>query len=109
MKGGIAVKTYQVKVLRGGAGQESRVQAYTVEREDTEVLSIMNILEIISREQDPTLAFFDHAACRQAACGKCLLKVNGATKLACKEIAQEEMLLEPYAPAKVVRDLLCRG
>ena len=76
---------------------------------DGEIVSVLNVLEAIYREQDPTLAFFDHAACRQAACGKCMVRVDGAVKLACKEPAHETMLLEPYNSARVVRDLLCRS
>ena len=75
---------------------------------EEEIVSVLNVLETIYREQDPTLAFFDHAACRQAACGKCMVKVDGAVKLACKEPAHETMLLEPYS-SRVVRDLLCQS
>lgn len=49
-----------------------------------------------------------HAACRQAACGKCMVKLDGAVKLACKEVAHDGMLLEPYS-GRVVRDLLCQS
>ena len=93
-------------VSRQNPDGEKWQQEYTVESADEEILSVMNILENIYQNQDPTLAFFDHAACHQAACGKCALKVNGKVRLACKESASEEMLLEP-ANGHVIRDLIC--
>ncbi len=98
-----------VKIRRGEPGQESTWSEYTVQVAEHEDVSIMNVLERIALEQDPTLAFFDHAACRQAACGKCTVLCNGKPCLACKEKAREEMVLEPARSAKLVRDLLCRS
>lgn len=105
----LTVKEYHVTVRRSAPeGGESYLQEYTVPFPEDEIVSVLNVLEYIYRELDPTLAFFDHAACRQAACGKCMVKVNGAVKLSCKEPAHDTMLLEPYS-ARVVRDLLCES
>jgi succinate dehydrogenase/fumarate reductase-like Fe-S protein len=101
------MKEIHVTIRRSGP-EESYLQQYTVPVAEGEILSVLNVLEYIYRELDPTLAFFDHAACRQAACGKCMVKLDGAVKLACKEIAHDGMLLEPYS-ARVVRDLLCES
>ena len=101
--------TCHVKILRGKQGDALRYDEFTVAFAEHEVVSVMNVLEKIAREQDPTLAFFDHAACRQAACGKCLLKLNGAPKLACKEKALPEMTLEPAHMDSRIRDLLCKS
>lgn len=101
------MKEIHVTIRRSGP-EGSHLQQYTVPVAEGEILSVLNVLEYIYRELDPTLAFFDHAACRQAACGKCMVKLDGAVKLACKEIAHDGMLLEPYS-ARVVRDLLCES
>ena len=103
------MKEYHVTIRRSGAdGADSYLQEYTVPFQEDEIVSVLNVLEYIYRELDPTLALFDHAACRQAACGKCAVKVNGAVRLACKETASDNMLLEPYS-SRVVRDLICQG
>lgn len=101
------MREIQVKILREAETGAGRYQTYTVSVEDEATVSVMNLLEEIYNKQDRSLAFFSHAACRQAACGKCLVKVNGAVKLACKErVDADQVTLEPYS-SKVIRDLIC--
>lgn len=98
-----------VEILRGAETGHGHYQTYTIAVDDNAVVSVMTLLEKIYTTQDHTLAFFSHAACRQAACGKCMVKVNGAVRLACKEkVTGDHITLEPYS-AKVVRDLLCES
>jgi succinate dehydrogenase / fumarate reductase iron-sulfur subunit len=98
-----------VRIARSGpAGQPGSIQQYDLEIEDFNTLSVLNLLELIYRTQDKTLSFFDHASCRQAACGRCSVKVNGKIRLACRELVSvAELLLEPYKK-DVVKDLVCR-
>lgn len=88
--------------------RENKYQEYIVPVEQDAIVSIMNVLEYIYQNIDSTLAFFHHAACKQAACGKCLVKANGKTVLACKvEVVENEITLEPWCN-NVVRDLICK-
>jgi len=103
------MREIEVKILRGSEGDGGHYQVYTVPVEERASVSVMNLLEEIYNKQDPTLAFFSHAACRQAACGKCMVKVNGKVRLACKERADSDhIVLEPYSK-NVVRDLVCKA
>ena len=101
------METVQVKILRRSPGSmDAQWQGYAVRIESLGSISVLNLLEMITLEQDPTLSYFHHAACRQAACGKCLMKVNGKNRLACKELViQTELTLEP-ASESPVKDLL---
>lgn len=103
------MKKYQINVSRSGPDvDEPYMQAYTFELADGAALSIMDGLEYIYQHIDPTLAFFHHAACHQAACGKCMLRANGKPVLACKQKLEEgELLLEPFGKT-VVKDLVTR-
>ncbi len=102
------MKKILVKIHRYNQEQGSYIQAYHLELDDYEICSVMNLLELIYKEQDATLAFFSHAACKQAACGKCLVKVNGKVKLACKEMVEgTEIEIEPHSQ-EIVKDLICR-
>ena len=103
------MRKIKVNILRGCETGSGEYKTYAVEVEDGAVVSVMNILENIYENQDHTLAFFSHAACRQAACGKCMVKVDGAVKLACKDrVDDAEITIEPYC-GKVVRDLICEA
>ena len=103
------MRKIKINILRGCETGSGEYKTYAVEVEDGAVVSVMNILENIYENQDHTLAFFSHAACRQAACCKCMVKVDGAVKLACKErVDAAEITIEPYC-GKVVRDLICEA
>ncbi len=82
-------------------------QKYIVPVEENDEVSVMDLLEYIYQNLDDSLAFFHHAACRQAACGKCGMRINGKTGLSCKVKADcDEINLEPVND-KIVRDLVC--
>ena len=101
------MQVINVRIRRGGRDIPSYFQDYQVCFEDGKDFSVMNILEEIYAKQDETLAFFTHAACRQAACGKCMVKVNGVVRLACREkVTENTLLLEPYSD-HIVKDLVC--
>ena len=103
------MREIEVKILRGSGTDNRQYQTYTVSVEDDAAVSVMNLLEEIYNKQDHSLAFFSHAACRQAACGKCMVRVDGEVKLACKErVIKDKITLEPYSD-KVIRDLVCES
>lgn len=102
------MKTICVKIHRFNQEKGSYLQEYQVEVKENQLISVLNLLEQIYQNQDPTLSFFSHAACKQAACGKCLVKVNGKVKLACKEKVEADFIeIGPHSQ-DVVKDLVCR-
>ena len=102
------MKKLIVTVIRREEGGEPRAVEYEVPIDEGDVVSVMNVLDYISSHLDRTLAYFSHAACRQAVCGQCVVKANGKVVLACRELVSgDKLLLEP-AKQDVVRDLICR-
>lgn len=98
------MRNIKVKIKRSGSTDE-----YIVPVDQDDIVSVMNALEYIYENADSTLAFFHHAACKQAACGRCLVKVDGRVALACKTVIHnDEIMLEPWND-RVVRDLLCKN
>ena len=101
------MREIEVKILRGAeTGQQANTRRIPLlSRRMPQYLS-MNFWKRSINKQDHSLAFFSHAACRQAACGKCMVRVDGAVKLACKEkVIKDKITLEPYSD-KVIR-ILC--
>lgn len=99
------MRTIEIKIRR----TDGRLQTYWLSLNEQEIYSVLNALELIYQSQDGTLGFFSHAACRQAACGQCLVKINGQNRLACKTPVEDGMVLEPWNGKSVIRDLLCRN
>ena len=103
------MKKYQITIPRFELGQsEAILQTFTFEMEDQAVLSILDGLEFIYQNLDPTLAFFHHAACRQAVCAKCMVKANGKSVLACKQkLLEGRIRVDPFGK-EVIKDLITK-
>ena len=102
------MRNITVRIQRYSRERGPFEQTYQVPVEEGEVWSVMDVLRYIYEELDRSLAFFSHAACRQAACGKCLMKINGKAGLACKERADTDLLELAPAGKEVIRDLISR-
>jgi succinate dehydrogenase/fumarate reductase-like Fe-S protein len=102
-------RTLKVSCYRAeGLTAQGRFQEYDVPVEGE--TSLQDILMYISENIDPTLAFFKHAACRQGLCGRCTVRLNGKTCLACTASVpadSELVTVEPVSRERVTRDLLC--
>ena len=76
--------------------------------DDSGAATVMQALDYIYENLDHSLAYFKHSACCQGICGRCVVKVNGKTVLACTERLNPEvssLLLEPVGK-RVIRDLV---
>ncbi len=84
-----------------------RYQEYTLEIEPTE--KILDCLNRIRAEQDPTLAF--RASCAHGICGSDALLINGRVALACQKLVKDfktanNFVIEPLPLFKVLKDLI---
>ncbi len=88
-----------------GAQAEGRFECFEVPAAPH--WTVMQVLDYIAENRDPTLAYYRHSACCHGICGRCALKVNGKVGLACAtEVgAAAELTLEPKNE-KVLRDLV---
>ncbi|MDR0629291.1 MAG: hypothetical protein LBG24_06605 [Treponema sp.] len=92
----------KVNIKRNG-----KVQSYEVPGKDSAV-TIMQALDYIYEHLDHTLAYYRHSACGQGICGRCVVRADGKSVLACTakiEPDTETLLLEP-AGSNLVRDLI---
>ncbi len=97
----ISVKVFRFNPRQGET--EGRWEAYTVPIVQGGT-SVMNVLHYISEHYDGGLAYY--ASCRRGACAGCSVRVNGKVKLACLEIVDGDLVLEPVAADRVLKDLL---
>ena len=69
-------------------------------------MSAMDVLDYIYQNLDGSIAYYDHAGCTLGICARCTGKVNGKPGLLCQTPVQGDVVLEPVAPSKVIRDLV---
>lgn len=81
-----------------------RRQEEVVEYEVERVVTLLEALNRIRREQDSSLAF--SSGCRSSVCGSCAVRVNGKEELACAYKLQEGDVVEPLKNMPVIRDLV---
>lgn len=94
----------RVKCFRYNPAEDRESHFETYEVPFREHLSVLNVLEYISRNLDPSLGYVSY--CRHGICGECKVKVNGKNVLACKVPATRSLLIEPVSQERVVRDLI---
>ena len=87
--------------------KEPRYQEYMVEAEPTD--KILDCLNTIRWEQDPTLSF--RASCAHGICGSDALMINGRIALACQKLIRDfktanNFVIEPLPLFKVIKDLV---
>lgn len=95
-----------VKVLRFNPAREkeARYQTYIVPLAGQ--MSVLNVLQYITEHYDGGLAYY--ASCRIGKCTGCTVRVNGKARLACTELVQGDLTLEPVSRGRVVKDLLIK-
>lgn len=71
-------------------------------------MTVMRLLDYITRNIDPTLGYYSHSVCYHGVCARCMLQVNGKQQLACTTRVQdyEELVLEPAKGRQPIRDLV---
>ena len=99
--------TFIVYRFNHAVDKEPRYQEYMVEAEPTD--KILDCLNKIRWEQDPTLAF--RSSCAHGICGSDALVINSRVELACQKLVKEyksanNFVIEPLPFFKVIKDLV---
>ena len=99
--------TTKVKVFRFNPDVDAAPYYQTYEVPMDENLTVLFILKKIYSELDQTLAFRENL-CFKGSCTQCLMHINGAPAKACSTLVNpgDEVLVEPFQGAPVVRDLV---
>ncbi len=98
---------FKLKIFRFDPGQDKKpyYQTFAVDAQPTDRL--LDCLNRIRWEQDPTLAF--RMSCAHGICGSDGMRINGICGLPCQKLVKdfkEEVLLEPMPVFKVIKDLV---
>ncbi len=99
-------KTITVRIARFDPDMDEapRLQAFAVPL--MEGMSVLEALDYVYEHLDPTLAYYDHAACAQGVCKTCTAKINGKPALMCQTLVTGDVTVEPAGKLAPVRDLV---
>jgi succinate dehydrogenase / fumarate reductase, iron-sulfur subunit len=72
--------------------------------------TILDVLDHLRMEVDPSLVYYRHSICGRGICSRCMAKINGRVERLCEYVVtgQDEIVLEPVGNQSVVRDLVTR-
>lgn len=87
-----------------------RTDTFKVDKAVLAGKTVMSLLNYLSQNHDPTLAYYHHSVCDHGICGRCAVTVNGKACLACVTPVEEleELHLAPVAARTPVRDLVTK-
>ncbi len=73
-------------------------------------MSVMDILDFIHFNIDPSLSYYSHSACLHGICNRCFVRVNGKNVLACETLVPRngDIIIEPTSRERVLKDLVTR-
>lgn len=83
---------------------EPRFETYEVPAEAWKERKVIDTIRYIYEHFAPGLSFRE--PCRQQLCGACSMLVNKKAVLACNELSEREMMIEPIPKYRVVKDLI---
>lgn len=94
----------KIKVFRYDpqVDNEPRYEEYSVDH--YEGMRIWRAIDNVNEKHRANIAW--RLSCREYLCGSCTIMVNGKPKLACKEPAEDGMVLEPLPYFPVIKDLV---
>lgn len=97
----------KLKIFRFDPEKDEKPTYQTFEIEADPMDRLLDCLNRIRWEQDPTLSF--RMSCGHGVCGSDGMRINGICGLACQKLVKdfkEEVLIEPLPVFKVVKDLV---
>lgn len=96
----------KVTIFRCDPMVSQEMSYHTFETVPYKDLTVLNVLDYIYSERDPSLAYRGRL-CTKGYCGGCAMIVNGRPCLACHTLAEEAMIIEPHPSFKIIKDLVC--
>lgn len=98
-----------LKIFRYDPGKDEKPYYQNFEVDADPMERLLDCLNKIRWEQDPSLSF--RMSCGHGICGSDGMRVNGISTLPCQKLVKdfkegEEVLIEPLAVFKVVKDLI---
>jgi succinate dehydrogenase/fumarate reductase-like Fe-S protein len=99
-------KTVKVTVTRFDPQKDTTPYQQSFDVPVVEGTAVLQALDYIYQNLDPTLSYYDHGVCAQGLCKRCTALVNGRPELICQYQVVEDVLVEPLPKFEIVKDLV---
>ncbi len=103
------LKTIQVKVSRFDPNVDKSPHYQTYEVPFEPKMTLMDALDYIYENLDPSLAYHSHTSCHRRVCTRCNVTVNSKPGLSCHTELTGDVTIDPLPRFKVIRDLVVEG
>ena len=102
-------KKIKVMILRFDptVDSSSHYQTYEVPLESR--MTVMDVLDYVYENLDPSLAYHSHTSCHRRICARCNVVVNKKAGLSCHTEVNGDITIDPLPRFKVIRDLVVEG
>ena len=102
-------RTISVKIARFDPSHDSSARYQTYEVPFSPRMTVMDVLDYIYENLDPSLAYHSHTSCHRRICARCNVTINKKAGLSCHTEVTGDITIEPLPRFKVVRDLVVEG
>lgn len=96
----------KVTVSRFDPGCDEQPHLQTFEVPVVVGMAVLQALDYIYENLDPTLSYYDHGICAQGLCKRCTALVNGKPELICQYPVTGDVQVEPLPKFRVIKDLV---
>lgn len=94
----------KVTVYRFDPTKDDKPRYEVFENLPYRAMRVTDVLNHIFQNIDSTLVY--RYSCRAGLCDACLMRINGKVEVACKKLAEKEMLIEPVDKFVILKDLV---
>lgn len=100
------IKTVKITVTRFDPQKDAQPYPQSFDVPVVEGMAVLQALDYIYQNLDPTLSYYDHGICAQGLCKRCTALVNGKPELICQYQVVEDVVVEPLPKFQIVKDLV---
>jgi succinate dehydrogenase/fumarate reductase iron-sulfur protein len=102
-------KTIKVRIARFDPEIDSSPHYQTYEVPLSLRMTVMDVLDYIYENLDPSLAYHSHTSCHRRICARCNMTINNKPGLSCHTEIFGDITIDPLPRFKVIRDLVVEG
>jgi len=103
------MKTINVRISRFDPKVDSASHYQTYEVPFQPRMTVMDVLDYIYENVDPTIAYHSHTSCHRRVCTRCNVAINNKPGLSCHTEVTGDLTIDPLPRLKVIRDLVVAG